>query len=202
MGRAELVSKFGLEAPFRQCLWLPRISPCSFWICCLACFLCSSAQRGQHPAAGVSLSTTCGIHLIQSWERLSPSIKPAGRLLTPGRVTKHQKTHDFEKHLTAGWDLSGSDSASSLLKVSRDVNLADALSCILGLGPHHPWVGGNTPPYPLPTLPPISESLVIRRQQVPKPRHGALLEYKAGRVTKEAISVQLTHCVSSVCPSP
>lgn len=32
MGRAELVSMLGLEAPFRQCLWFPRISPC-FWIC-------------------------------------------------------------------------------------------------------------------------------------------------------------------------
>lgn len=33
MGRAELVSMLGLEAPFRQCLYFPRISPCSFWIC-------------------------------------------------------------------------------------------------------------------------------------------------------------------------
>lgn len=102
----------------------------------------------------------------------------------------------------AGLDLSGSDSASSLLKVSRDVNLADALSCILSLGPHHPWVGGNTPPTLSPLSPPTSESLVIRRQQAPKPRHLTLLEYKAGRVTKEVISVQLTHCVSSVCPLP
>lgn len=37
---------------------------------------------------------------------------------------------------------------------------------------------------------------------MPKPWYVALLEYKAGRVSKEVISVQLTHCISSVCQLP
>lgn len=65
---------------------------------------------------------------------------------------------------------------SSLLKVSRDVSLADALSCGLGLSPlltldrgdggGRRKRGGKASP----------ERLVIKRQQAPKLRHVDLLE--------------------------
>lgn len=75
---------------------------------------------------------------------------------------------------------------ASLLKVCRDVNLADTLRGTLGLGPLLPWVGGTTP----------HECLMIRRQQSIPPHTWwcvDLPEDNAGMVTREVIGVQLTH---------